>query len=69
MAASNNNINIFQKLEKFSGKIGDDLSSWLRSFDRCCLIVGKIFWTEIMNKEVSTSYRTEMMVLPRTMQF
>lgn len=41
MATSNNNINIFQKLEKFSGKIGDDLSSWLRSFDRCCLIAGK----------------------------
>ena len=41
MATNNNNISIFQKLEKFSGKTDDDLSSWLRSFERCCLIAGK----------------------------
>ena len=39
--AGNSNINIFQTLEKFSGKNNDDLSSWLRGFNRCCVIAGK----------------------------
>ena len=39
--ATNANIGIFQKLEKFSGKNSDDFSSWLRGFERCCVIAGK----------------------------
>ena len=32
---------IFSKVEKFDGKGDVDLSSWLRSFDRCCTISQK----------------------------
>ena len=43
--ASCGNISVFQKLEKFSGKNNqsdtDDLSSWIRKFERCCVIAGK----------------------------
>ena len=35
------NLSIFQKLEKFSGRSSDDLSSWIRGFERCCVIAGK----------------------------
>ena len=39
--ATNSNISIFQKLEKFSGRKEDDLVSWLRGFERCCVISQK----------------------------
>ena len=39
--ASNSSISIFQKLEKFAGQRGDDLTSWLRKLERCCVISGK----------------------------
>lgn len=40
--ASGGNLSIFQKLEKFSGQCNnDDLSSWIRKFERCCVIAGK----------------------------
>ena len=39
--ATNSSISIFQKLEKFSVQNSDDLSSWLRGFQRCCVISGK----------------------------
>ena len=38
---ANNNISIFQKVEKYSGELSDDLTSWLRGFERCCVIAGK----------------------------
>ena len=38
--ASNSSISIFQKLEKYSGQRSDDLSAWLRGFERCCVIAG-----------------------------
>ncbi len=41
MATNNNNISIFTQIGKFSGKRGADLASWLRSFERCCVIAGK----------------------------
>lgn len=34
-------ISIFQKLEKFSGRKEDDIDSWLRGFNRCCVISNK----------------------------
>ena len=39
--ATNSNISIFQKLEKYSGELSNDLPSWLRGFERCCVIAGK----------------------------
>ena len=42
--ASSGNLSIFQKLEIFSGQCSndnDDLSSWIRKFERCCVIAGK----------------------------
>ena len=39
--ASHSSISIFQKLEKFSGKNNEDLTSWLRGFERCLVIAGK----------------------------
>ena len=41
MAMASNSISIFQKLEKFTGQQGSDLSAWLRGFERCCVIHGK----------------------------
>lgn len=38
---SSSSISIFQKLEKFSGQNDDDFLSWLRGFERCCVIAGK----------------------------
>ena len=35
------NITIFAKLDKFSGQNNEDLTSWFRRFDRCCVIAGK----------------------------
>ena len=40
-AMASNSISIFQKLEKFTGQQGSDLSAWLRGFERCCVIHGK----------------------------
>ncbi len=38
---SNSSISIFQTLVKFNGNKNEDLSSWLRGFERCCVIAGK----------------------------
>ena len=42
-AQSNPNTNnlFFTKLRKFTGEITDDLNTWLREFERCCVIANK----------------------------
>ena len=42
MASSTQGLNsLFNKVEKFDGKLDSDLSTWLRTFERCCTIAGK----------------------------
>ena len=41
MAGANSSYSIFSKIEKFSGQPNEDLTSWLRGFQRCCTITGK----------------------------
>ena len=38
--SSSNNL-FFMKLKKYNGDLSEDLSTWLREFERCCLIAHK----------------------------
>ena len=38
--SSSNNL-FFTKLRKFNGDITEDLNTWIREFERCCLIANK----------------------------
>ena len=40
-SASGANSLFFTKLTKFSGHISEDLNTWIREFERCCLITNK----------------------------
>ena len=39
-SSSSSNL-FFTKLKKFSGEITDDLNTWVREFERCCVIANK----------------------------
>ena len=32
---------VFTKLERFTGNNGSDLTTWIRNFERCCVIANK----------------------------